>query len=65
MRIKGILKHSQKTYLISDRLQKYSHKKILNKFLVKVQDYPEVKYFETLKEAKDFLEFVDVFLWKV
>ena len=54
MRIIGLTKNN-KPYLISDRLRKGSHKLILEKFLVKIKDYPEIRYFETLREAKEFV----------
>ena len=60
MRIKGILKHSQKPYLITDRLRKYGRIP-LEKYLLRIKDFPEVKYFETLKEAKDYLQFAEAY----
>ena len=63
MRIKGVINGTfcgeYKSYLITDRLKKYSHNRILEGYMLKIQDFPEIKYFKTLKEAKDYLEFAE------
>ena len=59
--IKGTFSGEIKEYLISDRLQKGSHKKLLDGFMLKIQDYPKIKYFKTLRESKDYLEFAEAY----
>ena len=59
--IKGTFSGEYKKYLITDRLKKYSHKKILDGYMLKIQDFPEIKYFKTLKEAQHYLEFAEAY----
>lgn len=65
MRIKGKISGTFagefKEYLITDRIQKGSHKKLLDGFMLKIQDFPKIKYFPTLKETKDYLEFAEAY----